>query len=131
VELHRRVLANTIKQRTGAKFTITWLTPDPPVSPVYVRLGGGADVPSIDLMPLGGGREEGDMDRAWTVTGSSKYFFNLADDFLGDFGEDYRARKDAEEADFKELDPMDAKYWRMREYEETQALKVEERKERM
>jgi hypothetical protein len=51
-ELHRRVLANIIKQRTGLKRRILkqWLHPS--VSPVYVRLFSGAEEPSIGPMPI-------------------------------------------------------------------------------
>ncbi|KAE9378653.1 hypothetical protein N431DRAFT_450602 [Stipitochalara longipes BDJ] len=52
-ELHRRVLLNIIKQRTGVKSTIERHLLYPSVSPVYVRLAGETETPSIGLMPRG------------------------------------------------------------------------------
>jgi hypothetical protein len=52
-ELHRRVLANIIERRTGWRTRVQREWQWPSVSPVYVRLVGGVEVPSIGLMPLG------------------------------------------------------------------------------
>jgi hypothetical protein len=66
VELHKRVLANFIKQRTGWKREVgrTWQFPS--VSSVYVRLVGGAE-PSIGLRRLGKGGSEDDGDEYWRI----------------------------------------------------------------
>ena len=48
VELHRRLLAGIIKQRTNLLSKV-WIHPSQ--SPVYVRLVGGVEVPSIGLLP--------------------------------------------------------------------------------
>ena len=54
VELHRKVLANIIKQRISlaSENETLW---HPSVSPVYARIVGRTEVPSIGLMPLGVG----------------------------------------------------------------------------
>jgi hypothetical protein len=52
-ELHRRVLANIIERRRGWRCRVQREWQWPSVSPVYVRLVGGVEVPSIGLMPLG------------------------------------------------------------------------------
>jgi hypothetical protein len=54
VELHRKVLANIIKQRISltSENETAWY---PSVSPVYARIIGRTEVPSIGLMPLGVG----------------------------------------------------------------------------
>jgi hypothetical protein len=58
VELHRRVLANIIRQRTRLRFKVPRPLQWPSVSPVYVRLTGGVEVPSIALKPLSPKHEE-------------------------------------------------------------------------
>lgn len=128
VELHKRVLTNIIKQRTGPECKITrgWLFPS--VSPVYVRLVGGAEIPSIGLMRLGGKVEEADLMS--TATGSSMSFFNLTNDLPEDFVRAYRARKDAQAAG-DAADRSEGKYWRLWEYEDKHALKIEKRKQRL
>jgi hypothetical protein len=67
VELHKGVLANIIKQRTGWKSKVgrTWQFPS--VSPVYVRLGGGTEVPSIGLRRLEKGGSGSDRDEYWRI----------------------------------------------------------------
>jgi hypothetical protein len=66
VELHRKVLANIIKQRislTSENETL-W---HPSVSPVYARILGGTEVPSIGLMPLGPSPGVGSREEYWRV----------------------------------------------------------------
>jgi hypothetical protein len=66
VELHRKVLANIIRQRislTRENETVWY----PSVSPVYARIVGGTEVPSIGLMPLGLGDGFGSGEEYWRV----------------------------------------------------------------
>jgi hypothetical protein len=51
-ELHRRVLANIIQKRMGWRGCVGKQWQWPSVSPIYVRLVGGTELPSIKLVPL-------------------------------------------------------------------------------
>lgn len=66
VELHRKVLANIIKQRISLTRVNETLW-HPSVSPVYARIVGGIEVPSIGLMPLGLGDGFGSGEEYWRV----------------------------------------------------------------
>jgi hypothetical protein len=66
VELHRKVLANIIRQRISLtrENETAWY---PSVSPVYARIVGGTEVPSIGLMPLSLGVGAGSSEEYWRV----------------------------------------------------------------
>jgi hypothetical protein len=66
VEVHRKVLANIIKQRIGLARENETLW-HPSVSPVYARIVGGTEVPSIGLMPLGVDAGVGSKEEYWRV----------------------------------------------------------------
>jgi hypothetical protein len=127
-ELHIKVLVNIIKQRTGPKVRITRTQLFPSISPVYVRLVGGAEVPSIGLMPLCGAVT--DINLVSMASGSSRSLFNSTDALSEDFAKTYRAQKEAQTAR-EAAGRSEGKQWKLREYKEKQALKIERRKKRL
>jgi hypothetical protein len=66
VELHRKVLANIIRQRVSlaSENETLW---HPSVSPVYARIVGGTEVPSIGLTPLVLGAGVGSVEEYWRM----------------------------------------------------------------
>jgi len=128
-ELHKRLLANIIKQRTNLLSRVFIY---PSQSPIYVRLVGGAEVPSIWLSPQirkGFSVEE----NRW---GTREWEENVVDEVAGD----REIVVAVSEIQGLALSPvmrskvgaasgLENSYWRIREYEEQKRKMLEKRKQ--
>ncbi|PMD37051.1 hypothetical protein L207DRAFT_532614 [Hyaloscypha variabilis F] len=136
-ELHRRVLANIIKQRTGVKSRILkqWLHPS--VSPVYVRLVGDTAAPSIGLMPISveSGMKYPEKSSECRHQKERQALEQEREEAEPIEGAEFRGHGSGDLVTFcieeRAGNSLPEPYWRTREYEEKKSLDIEGRNERL